>query len=113
MNICTNCRVLCGESCPKCGKSRTVRKVQDDEPVLLMVLSPMQSLFVEPILEESGVPFSRPGTMTTLLTNRWGGGFESNRYYVPYAAYGKAREILTDAFGDNEEVMQALHEFDI
>lgn len=113
MNICADCHVLCRDVCPKCGRSKHIRPTGSDETVLLMVLSPMQSLFVEPILDESGIPYSRPGTMTSILTTHWGNGFESNRYYVPLAAYEQAREFITDAFGDNEEIMRALHEFDL
>lgn len=112
-NICPNCHVLCTDICPKCGRRRGLRAVDDGEPVLLMILEPTLALLAEPVLEDSGIPYSCPGTLTSMLTNRWGSGFESKRYYVPYRARAAARALMTDAFGESPEIMRALHEFDL
>ena len=110
--ICTKCHVMCRDVCPICESSRHLREAQDDEPVLLLTCSAMKTLFVEPVLEQSAVPYYKMGALGAALTARWGAGMEINRFYVPYNAYEKCRALLEDYFIEDEEIMHALHEFD-
>ena len=112
MKICSKCHVLCGESCPVCGRSKHLREAQETEPVLLITVSAVQALLIEPILADSGIPYSRPGTFSTAMNLGSGMMLEANRFYVPCAALEKARELLEEVFGEDEEIMRALHEFD-
>ena len=112
MKICSKCHVLCGELCPVCGRSKHLREPQETEPVLLITVSAVQALLVEPILADSGIPYSRPGTLSTALNLGSGMMLEANRFYVPCAAYSRGRELLEEVFGEDAEIMKALHEFD-
>ena len=44
--ICTRCHVLCAAVCPKCGSRKHLRAPEDNEPVLLIVLTAMQAMLV-------------------------------------------------------------------
>lgn len=112
MKICSKCHVLCREICPVCESAKRLREVQDTEPVLLLTASAVQALLIEPILSDSGIPYSRPGTLSTALNLGSGMMLEANRFYVPFAALEKARALLEEVFGEDEEIMKALHEFD-
>lgn len=111
--ICTKCHVLCKDVCPKCGSRRSLREVTQDEPVLLIVLTTMQSMLVEPILDESGLPYYKKGLFGGALTAQFGAMREIFSYYVSYADYAKFRSLLEDVFGEDETIMQLLHEFDV
>lgn len=108
--ICRRCRVICEGECPICGKRR-LYEPESNEPVLLMVLTPMQAMLVEPILQDSGIPYSRSGTIGGALSLMGGMMLESCRFYVPYAALGKSREAITNVFGEDADIMHALNEF--
>lgn len=112
MKICSKCRVLCMESCPVCDSAKRLREIEENDPVLLITCSAVQAMLIEPILSDSGIPFSRPGTLSTALNLGSGMMLEANRFYVPYAALGKARELLEEVFGEDAGIMKALHEFD-
>lgn len=112
MKLCSKCRVLCNEICPVCESAKRLRDVEETEPVLLLTISAVQALLVEPILSDSGIPYSRPGTISSALSLGSGMMLEANRFYVPYAAYERARELLEEVFGEDAEIMRALHEFD-
>lgn len=112
MMICDKCHVLCSKACPICGSSRRLRAPEENEPVLLVVLTAMQSMLVEPILEDSKIPYSRVGMIGGGLTAQVGMMREIYRYYVPYAAYAHCRALIEDVFGEDREIMKVLHEFD-
>ena len=112
MKICSRCHVLCKELCPVCDSAKHLREMQDTEPVLLITASAVQAMLIEPILSDSGIPYSRPGTLSSALNLGSGMMLEANRFYVPCAALAKARELLEEVFGEDEEIMKALHEFD-
>ena len=112
MKICAKCHVLCREICPVCGRSKHLREPQETEPVLLITATAVQALLIEPILADSGIPYSRPGTLSSALNLGNGMMLEANRFYVPCAALEKARELLEEVFGEDEEIMKALRELD-
>ncbi len=108
--ICKKCHVICRDACPICGGKR-LRAPEENEPVLLMVLTAMQSMLVEPILQDSGIPFSKMGTLGGALSMYGGMMSETNRFYVPFSAYERSREVIIDVFGEDPEIMRALNEF--
>lgn len=112
MKICSKCHVLCRELCPVCDSTKRLREAQDTEPVLLITASAVQAMLIEPILSDSGIPYSRPGTISSALSLGSGMMLEANRFYVPCSAFDKARKLLEEVFGEDEEIMKALHEFD-
>ena len=111
--ICAKCRVLCRNVCPICGKSKHLGMPEANDPVFLMTLSNLKAMFVDPILDDNRVVYKRIGTLGAGLTARWGTACEMYRYYVPYSEYESAREVIESIFIEDEEVMSALHEFDV
>lgn len=109
--ICTNCHVLCGNICPICGKSKHLRAPEENDPIFLMTLSHIKAMFVEPILDDNEVVYHRVGTLGAGLTARWGTMGEMYRYYVNYADFGRVRELIEEIFGEDEEIMRALNEY--
>lgn len=110
--ICSKCHVLCNDVCPKCLSSRHVRPLQENEPVLLIVLTAMQALLVEPILADSGVPYYKQGMVGGALAAQVGMMREVYRFYVPHRAYDECRTLIESVFGEDETIMALLHEFD-
>jgi len=110
--ICNKCHVLCKDVCPKCGTGRFLKEVSTNEPVLLIVLTAMQSILVEPIIADSGIPYYKKGLYGGALTARFGSMREIFSYYVSYADYEKCRSLLEEVFGEDENIMRLLHEFD-
>lgn len=108
--ICRKCHVICEGECPICGKKR-LYEPEDNEPVLLMTISAFQAMFVEPILQATGIPYSRSGTFGAARSMVRGMMHEIYRFYVPFAALEKSREAIVNVFGENEEIMRALNEF--
>ena len=111
--ICTNCHVLCKDVCPICGKSKRLREPEADDPVFLMTLSNLKALFVEPIMDDNRIVYNRIGTLGAGLTARWGTAGEMYRYYVPFSEYEHVCALVEEIFGEDEEIMRALHEFDL
>lgn len=110
--ICTKCHVLCEGVCPKCGSSRHLRAPEENEPVLLIVLTAMQAMLVEPILQDSGVPYFKKGTVGGALTARVGMMREVYCFYVPHSAHKACCALIEEVFGEDETIMKLLHEFD-
>jgi len=110
--ICDRCLVLCENMCPKCKSSRHLRPVKENEPVLLIVLTAMQAMLVEPVLQESGVPYFKKGMAGGALAAQVGMMREVYRFFVPCGAYEKCRQAIEEVFGEDEAIMNLLHEFD-
>ena len=110
--IFTRCHVLCKDVCPKCGSRRHLRAPEDNEPVLLIVLTAMQAMLVEPILKESGIPYYKQGMVGGALAAQVGMMREVYRFYVPHSAYAACRDLIEQVFGEDETLMHLLHEFD-
>lgn len=111
--ICDKCHVLCEDVCPKCGSRRHLRIPEENEPVLLIGLTAMQAMLVEPILQDSGVPYYKRGMIGGALAAQVGMMREIYRFYVPHSAYEKCRSLIEDVFGEDAMIMALLHEFDI
>ena len=111
--ICSRCHVLCKDVCPKCGHSRFLQEVSAEEPVLLIVLTAMQAMLVEPIIADSCIPYYKKGLYGGALAMHAGAMREVFSFYVSYADYGKCRSLLENVFGEDESIMQLLHEFDV
>jgi len=112
MNICDKCRALCRESCPICESRRRVRTLKPDDHVFLCTLTAMQTMFVEPVLKDSGIPYLKQGLLGAGLSASWGMMLESNKIYVPYAAYDRCRALMEEVFGEDEDIMRLIHEYD-
>lgn len=110
--ICDLCHVICEDFCPKCGSARHLRALEEGEPALLIVLTTMQAMLVEPLLQESGVPYYKKGEVGAALTARWGSMREIYHFYVPCGELEHCRGLIEEVFGADETIMKLLHEFD-
>lgn len=110
--ICSKCHVLCKDVCPKCGTGRYIKEHSADEPVLLIVLTAMQAMLVEPIIADSGIPYFKKGLYGGALAMQAGFMREVFSFYVSFADYLRCRSLLEEVFGEDENIMQLLHEFD-
>lgn len=110
--ICDRCHVFGKELCPKCGNSKHLREADENEPVLLIVLTAMQAMLVEPIIESSKIPYFRKGLTGGALTTRIGSMREIYSFYVPVREYKKCREMIEEVFIEDQTIMKLLHEFD-
>ena len=113
MQICAKCRVLCTNVCPVCDSAKKLTNVDGNDTVLVVTLNPVQAMFVEPILKDNDIPYHCPGTMGRAFSLKAGMSFETFRIYVPYSAYEKTRALLDEVFGEDAEIMKAVHEFDV
>ena len=110
--ICDKCHVLCKDVCPRCGTGRYLKEVSTNEPVLLIVLTAMQAMLVEPVIAESGIPYYKKGLYGGALAMQAGFMREIFSFYVSHAEYEECRSLLEDVFGEDKELMRLLHEFD-
>ena len=111
--ICTRCHVLCRDVCPKSGSRKYMRAPEDNEPVLLIVLTAMQAMLVEPILAESGIPYYKQGMVGGALAAQVGMMREVYSFYVPHSAHAACRDLIEQVFIEDETIMKLLHEYDV
>ena len=110
MLYCEKChRLTESEVCPNCGRARSLRPPQADDPVLLCTVRYVLATMIEPLLEEEKVPYSKLALGSSALL---GGStmLENYAFYVPYATYEGALELLTGIFAEDDEVRMALRE---
>ena len=110
--FCSKCRVLCKDVCPVCGSAKHLKEPEPNEPVHLITLTAMQAMLVEPILADSGVPYFKQGSVGGGLTAQVGMMREIFRFFVPVSGREKCRALIEDVFGEDEQIMHLLHEFD-
>lgn len=91
-----------------CNRVRGLRPPRGNDPVRLLVTDVMQSMMLEPVLEESGIPYSRADQLGWSLTMKVGSRLDSIAYYVPYGAYDACRELLMQTFEPEGSILIAL-----
>ena len=112
MLYCPKCQLLCEESvCPECGYKK-LREPEADDPVLLADEDYIRANMLEPLLRQAEIPYSRLGSLGSGIAAMIGYTVESYRFYVPYAAWEQAKDVLQVLDGDGEEnfEMDALDE---
>ena len=110
MLYCERCnRLTESERCPGFESSIHLRAPQADDPVLLCTVRYVLATMIEPLLEEEKVPYSKLALGSSALL---GGStmLENYAFYVPYATYAGALELLTGIFAEDDEVRMALRE---
>ncbi|NLF26313.1 MAG: hypothetical protein GX592_00330 [Clostridiales bacterium] len=78
--------------------------------MLLLSTRFMHASMIDPLLEEAGIPHSKVDRMGMGMTLQLGTMLESYQFYVPYAAYPEALELVAGIFSNDEEVMNGLRE---
>ena len=91
---CDNCKIVFESNenkCNICGKKK-LKEPSDGDPVFLAAHhnGPLSGM-LENILKENKIPFSRLESQGSFMAV-FGHAFSFN-YYVPYAAYKKAKEL--------------------
>ncbi|MCL1952500.1 MAG: hypothetical protein FWF60_06695 [Oscillospiraceae bacterium] len=100
MLYCKKCMLLCaGEACGRCG-SRKLCEAKENDPVYLVTKNIVWSGGIEDILTENKIPYLKQGLLGAGVTTRTGVGMEDYRYYVPFGAYKKSKELLAAIFAD-------------
>ncbi|NLD60007.1 MAG: hypothetical protein GX647_10170 [Clostridiales bacterium] len=111
MLYCPKCsRLTRSEVCPSCEGSKRLREPSGDDPVLLLATRFVHASMIEPLLEEAKIPYSKIDQMGWGATLGFGTMLESYQFYVPYAAYPEALELVAGIFANDEEVMRGLGE---
>lgn len=109
MLYCEDCQRLIppGETeCTDCGEP--LREARENDPVLFLTVPGMQAMLAEPLLEASGIPFSKVGELGAAFTMRAGGLLEMFRFYVPYGALAQAHDLIAGTFGEDPIMMEGL-----
>lgn len=101
MLYCENCMYLAPDAaCPSCGRKK-LREPRDSDPVYLITKDAIIAASIEDILIQNGIPCLKKGLIGAGITSRIGFTNEVYRFFVPFGAYGKAKELL-DNFFDEE-----------
>lgn len=94
---CEHCRLLSESAlCPACGR-RTRQPKADDE----CFLAEKQMIFGEmlaDVLKQNDVPSYHTNVLGAGITTRVGRMMERYRFFVPFAYYDKARDLVDELF---------------
>lgn len=85
-----------------------LRPCKDNDPVLLVSVPYMKTLLIQPLLDESGIPYTMESDHGVGFAMRAGTLLETYRFYVPYGAYAQCRDLLISVFGEDGELMASL-----
>ena len=100
MLYCEKCRLLCTDNdCHDCG-AKKLREPKDNDPVYLMTKDSLFSDGIEYILKENSIPCIKQGLNGSGITTQLGYITETYRFFVPFGAYNKSKELLDNFFDD-------------
>ena len=108
--FCPKCRLLCRDECPKCGARHKLRAPEPEEPVLLIILTTMQAMLVEPVLQDNHIPYYKMGEPGAALAVEVGMMRQIYRFYVSYSSYEASRSLIEQVFGEDETIIKLLNE---
>lgn len=101
---CEKCHMVCENSfCPDCG-STDLRQANAQDICLLTVMDSMFGEMLADVLREHKVPFERRTARKVGIGAFMGSLFERCYFYVPFAHYAQASDLLTAFFQSNEDV---------
>ena len=92
---------------------KKLRVPEPVDPVYLVNCRILAASMIEPLLMENSIPYSKNGAMGAALATYLVSAFELFNIYVPYAAYPKAYKLITDVFGEDNDIMSRLAHYDI
>ena len=108
MLYCPNCQRLCKSRCPNCSDTRSLRTPKPDDPVFLFTANEFQRMMVEPVLDESGLPYWDVSQRGGALRAKLGAMGDTCRFYAPFASYEAVCQLLEDVFDDDGDILEAL-----
>lgn len=98
MFYCEQCMLPCNENkCPGCG-TKGLSVLKGNDPVYLFSKEAIWAGGIEDILKEHGIPCLKQGIHGAAITAKMGDITETYRFFVPYSAYEKSKELLCDYF---------------
>ena len=101
---CEKCNLICDDNfCPDCGTTE-LRQPDARDICLLTVMDSMFGEMLADILREHKVPFERRTARKVGIGAFMGSLFERCFFYVPYAHYHQATELVSVFFEMNEDV---------
>ena len=103
MLYCEKCRSLFDINvCPFCGNKK-VRDPKENDAVYLTAKNSLFSGMLKDVLTKNHIPYMdlRRGSVGSFVSNVPSGFSEEYRFYVPYGAYEKAKELLEEFFDGN------------
>ncbi|MGI6238467.1 MAG: class I SAM-dependent methyltransferase [Christensenellales bacterium] len=110
MLYCSACQRITRDECPRCRKqARRLRAAQPGDPMLLFTSDFMRASMVEPLLKDSGIPYSKSGAMGAGLAMHTGSFMEKFEFYVPYGAHAAAVRLIAGTFGADAGFMRDLN----
>lgn len=98
MFYCEKCKLLCTDSeCTNCGNKKLCEPKEND-PVHLITKDAIWSGGIEELLKENGIPCLKQGIQGAGITAKLGYLTETYRFFVPFGAYEKSKELLEDIY---------------
>jgi len=85
--------------CGHCGSNK-LREPKENDPVYLITKNIVWSGGIEDILTENNIPYLKKGLLGAGVASRTGYGMEDYKYFVPFGAYKKSKELLAAIFVD-------------
>ena len=96
MTYCENCmRFTEPPRCPRC-KNKKLREAEPNDPVFLMEKDAIIAASIEDILAQNSIPCIKRPLLGAGITAHIGYIMETFAFYVPYAAYDNAKELLSN-----------------
>lgn len=109
MLYCADCQRLALPDTPACGGcGGQLRQAAPNDPALLLSLDPARADMVAPLLADAGIPFSKVGRLGEGFTLRAGALLETFRFYVPYAVWARAYDLIVSVLGEDAVVTRSL-----
>jgi len=106
MLYCPSCQRMAKDKCPHCSRpAKKLREIQENDPVLVFNGGFIPATMVEPLLSDNEIPYSKEGILGAGLTTKAGGILERFNIFVPYGAYDKAVEIISDTFAESPDIL--------
>lgn len=102
---CSKCKaVTVGDLCPICEKRKYITEVSENDEVYLTTADFVLANAISDILSDEGIPFLKRGILGSAVTINIGEAAESYRFYVRFADYYKAADLIPKSEITDEEL---------
>ena len=104
MLYCEDCKLLCsGDECSCCGNKNKLRAPKGNDPVYLITKDAIFAAGIEDILKKNDIPCLMQGELGEGIISRIGYTKETYRFFVPFGAYNKSKELLSNFFEGEDD----------
>ena len=104
MLYCELCMILVEayeNKCPEC-RHKKLRPPKDNDPVYLLSKEVLWSGGIEEVLKENGIPCMKKSLRGSAFSIIFGQFGDLIRFYVPFAALEKSKELLAGFMGEDD-----------